>query len=293
MNALQTTGVKITDTRPGANNRVNCRIQIDQALNNIPDRQTILPVAYAEGQSINNCGQIVGTEYAVAENGGMFMTDTTGALTYLSYGNYSTLAFNINDIGEVYGYYCCDPLGWNRGFKRDAAGNFSTVDNPLSYELFGSNDLGDIVGQYWTEYPPAQAASPFVFKNGQTYTISNILPLNINNMRRWTGIGPSANNIGVVVDEYGTQTTFGFSGAQSVRPYSINESGWIVGCWEDASNNWHGFIRTPNEVLSSYDYPDAYGTCLYGINDSGQMVGSRWDIVPNGVSSKPFVDLSW
>src|SRR5919106_4265701 len=63
LNALQTTGFKITDTRAGANNRVNCRIQIDQALDNIPDKLVTLNIPESVAYGINNCGQIVGTRY--------------------------------------------------------------------------------------------------------------------------------------------------------------------------------------------------------------------------------------
>jgi probable HAF family extracellular repeat protein len=74
-----------------------------------------------------------------------------------------------------------------------------------------------------------------------------------------------------------------YPGALFSAPNGINDSGQIVGYWEDASGNIHGYLYN-NGVFTSLDYPAAASTEAVGINNSGVISG--WyvttDDVPQG-----------
>lgn len=121
LNALQTTGKKITDTRQGANNRVNCLIQIDQALPHLPQDLIASTPFQASANGINNCGQIVGIDWDTYMG---FIWDTSGLYNAITYDENQVEeggwldyveATGINNKGEVTGYYCCGYWG-DRGF---------------------------------------------------------------------------------------------------------------------------------------------------------------------------------
>lgn len=112
---------------------------------------------YAQGTyawSINTEGAIVG--YYVDSNGAHGFLDQNGVFTTLDdpNANYGTYALSINNLGEVAGYYV-DNSGVNgltyHGFLYN--GSFTTVDDPDAIaagatEIYGINDLGQIVGEY-------------------------------------------------------------------------------------------------------------------------------------------------
>ena len=74
-----------------------------------------------------------------------------------------------------------------------------------------------------------------------------------------------------------------YPGALFSAPNGVNNSGEIVGYWEDASGNIHGYLYH-NGVYTSLDYPGAASTEAVGINNSGIISG--WyvttDDVPQG-----------
>jgi len=153
LNALQTTGVKITDTRSGANNRVHCRIQVDDALDNIPvDAFTTLDIPESKASGINNCGEIVGTEYV---NWTGFISDTLGSYAPIVYDGPledegwvdATEATAINNKGEVHAWYCCGTFG-DRSFLWNPSGQDVPTNYPNTYstDVYGNNDAGDLAG---------------------------------------------------------------------------------------------------------------------------------------------------
>lgn len=296
LNALQSTGVKITDTRSGANNRVHCRIQIDQALNKIPDPFVTLPITRGIAYGINNCGQIVGEEQ-VGWSG--FLTDTA-AITSTSIvypgplepeGWYdSTEATAINNQGVIHGNYCCGYWG-DRGIVRPLVGTIVTVDTPNTNNIYGSNDSGDLVGIHWVG-PPGQAAN-FKYVNGVTTILTDLAPpLDINNMKRIVGEGPfDLGYPGVIMDENGAITHVYPPGATATMLSGINESGHIVGCYKDSSAAWHAFLRYPDGTLQNINVPaSATSSCALGINDSNQIVGYYLGTAWGSYSA--FVDLA-
>lgn len=291
LNALQTTGVKITDTRTGANNRVNCRIQIDDAVNNIPDSIVTLPVPEAVAYGINNCGQIVGTEYV---NWTGFLADTMGTVQSIVYDGpieaggfyYLTETTAINNKGEVHGYYCCDYYGdgsymWNPS-GQDVPANYP---NSYSTDVYGNNDAGDLVGNAATD----SFWGGFKRFSGNFSEVTVGGPIDINNMRRMVGVYDDEN--GFLTDENGNLVaTFQPTGSTWTYPMNINESGQIVGHYMDSGWNWHGFIRKPDGTITTVDIAGATDTGFLGINDSGQIVGYYVD---SQGSYYGFVDLRW
>jgi hypothetical protein len=292
LNALQTTGLKIADTRAGANTRVNCRIQIDQALDNISDKLFTLPIPESVTYGINNCGQIVGTEY-VASSG--FITDTKNSYTSVIYngpiepgGFYdSTEATAINNKGEVHGYYCCGFFG-NQGFKRTPTGTITEVNTPDTNDIYGTNDVGNLVGTYWVGQPGH--VENFIYFAGNTTALTEIAPTDINNRWSYIGVGGSSGLSGTVLDLTGTwpQAFFDPAGSQWTVPFGINESRHIVGCYL-VGGTWRSFLRYPDSTIVDISFPGATSSCAYGINDSNQIVGSYEDAGGNIYS---YVDLS-
>jgi len=70
--------------------------------------------------------------------------------------------------------------------------------------------------------------------------------------------------------------TFEVPGATSTNARGINNRGWIVGDFVDASRRRHGFVYD-RRGFTPLDYPGAVSTIAYKINDAGQIVGSYTD----------------
>ena len=74
-----------------------------------------------------------------------------------------------------------------------------------------------------------------------------------------------------------------YPGALFSAPNGVNDRGQVVGYWDDASGNIHGYLYS-NGVYTSLDYPGAASTEAVGINNSGIISG--WyvttDDVPQG-----------
>jgi len=65
-------------------------------------------------------------------------------------------------------------------------------------------------------------------------------------------------------------------------PQGINVSGAITGSYQDTSNVFHGFLRSPDGKFTSFEVPDAdtspyNGTTPSSINDLGAITGSYYD----------------
>jgi uncharacterized membrane protein len=73
------------------------------------------------------------------------------------------------------------------------------------------------------------------------------------------------------LDTGGSFTTIDFPGGGDTNPIGINNSGQIVGYYDDASGI-HGFLDTAGS-FTTIDFPGAYRTFAEGINNSGQIVG--------------------
>lgn len=224
-------------------------------------------------KEINNQGQIVGR----------FFKPGTGVHGYLlSSGIFSqidvpfpngikTKARGINDAGMIVGTYIdttTTPLSGSheRGFLRDADGNFSTIDFPGVTFTHASkiNDPGQIVGAYLDS---SLHAHGFLLSGGTFSTID--VPFASETIL--TGINNSGKIVGVYTDATNTIHSFldmGGSFMEIVLPgglrntggallidfyvqvgqpgvESINDRSQITGSFMAGDGSIHGFIGTP------------------------------------------------
>jgi uncharacterized membrane protein len=124
-------------------------------------------------------------------------------------GSANTVAYGVNDAGEIVGYYSNDEVTFH-GFTL-IGGTFSTVDYPGATDtyLYGINNKGQIVGAWDTGA---------VDKYGNPLTQGFLL-------------------------DSGTFTSFDspFAGVNSTWAYGINDKGAIVGQTIDANDFFLGF----------------------------------------------------
>src|SRR5215467_646140 len=75
-----------------------------------------------------------------------------------------------------------------------------------------------------------------------------------------------------VADVQYSFTTIDVPGAINTQAFGINDSGQIVGFFDDALGG-HGFVLDTGGNFTTIDVPGASSTRAFGINDSGQIVG--------------------
>jgi len=170
--------------------------------------------------------------------------------------NYGTFGRVINQSGAVVGNLPVDAFGTNsignRAFLRDASGLLTTFDAPGATDSTyagGINSAGTITGD-------------FVDATGDH---------------------------GFTRDSSGAFTTFNVSTAGTLNTVgvSINDQGAIAGYYVDASGLFHGLLRAPSGVITTFDAPGSVGTTTTGtiansINGVGALTGHYSDV--NGVN---------
>lgn len=72
-----------------------------------------------------------------------------------------------------------------------------------------------------------------------------------------------------------TYVDINFPGADSTTPTGVNDSGKVVGYWQDNNNNLHGF-SWDGANYTNVDYPGASDTEALGINNAGEISGVYW-----------------
>ena len=72
-------------------------------------------------------------------------------------------------------------------------------------------------------------------------------------------------------------TTIDPAGSSATFAQGINNSGQIVGNFNDAQNVSHGFLRSSAGTYTTFDYPGATGTYAADINSAGQIIGTYTD----------------
>jgi pimeloyl-ACP methyl ester carboxylesterase len=142
-----------------------------------------------------------------------------------------TVAAGINDLGVVVGRYRHPPSSDPMSAFQYSDGNFSTIDFPgacCGNEALGINNSGVVVGDY----------NDNVFIHG--YILAN-----------------------------GNYSTLDFPGAVVTIPFAINNHGTIVGQYQNADFSFHGFIY--NGQFTTFDCPSG-GAAIAAINDQGDKV---------------------
>jgi probable HAF family extracellular repeat protein len=170
----------------------------------------------------------------------------------------NTRAYDINDSGQITGFF--GNASGNHGFVY-SGGSYASLSDPSApndTEAFGINANELIVGDY------AGASHAFVF-NPHIATFTTL-------------DDPSATG--------------------GTTAYGINDSGLIVGTYRTGGGAHHGFLYFPNNggTYVTLDHPlavngTAVGTDVYGINNSGQLVGTYYDanLKPHGFALFDFL----
>jgi uncharacterized membrane protein len=199
---------------------------------------------------------------------------------------------DINNRGEIVGFYNDDQGSTTTGFLRSRNGRFKDVNVPgsLATGPLRVNDRQQVVGIY----VDAESVHGFLWDDGDFETIdvpgaTATLVLGINNRGQMVGSyvdtdgayhGFLRNTEGAITalpEAPGADPTMG-----GTQPVSINERGQIVGLAYDARGGGRGFLYTRG-VFNSIEAPGAATyTRALDINNHGQIVGD-YDTEPSGV----------
>lgn len=236
--------------------------------------------------AINNNGDVVG--YNNTTVNGQYVTTgfertATGTITSVvdpnSNDSYDQ-ANGINNKGEIVGDYLYSN-GSATFFQSytDIGGAFTTysVDANQSTKVFGVNDDGYFVGQYYT----GSVYHGFVDVAGAIIDIDvpsadYTYPESINNAGKITGLyAKDATYRGFLANEKGrVLESLNYPGAYYSIPGGINNHSVVAGYYlqSNGSTVWRGFTYEGG-VYTAFNIPGAASTVPFGINDSGQIAG--------------------
>jgi probable HAF family extracellular repeat protein len=154
-----------------------------------------------------------------------------------------TDAFGINNRGSIVGRFV-DDTGVIHGWLRRSS-TYRQIDVPGALDTvpFGVNDREQVVGG-WDTDPNAVVFHGFLLERGKV--INYDVPVEIGN---------------------------------ATQLNRISDLGDIVGLFQDNSATFHGFVLQGGlgGRFVQIDYPGATQTHVWGINNSGQMVGKYTD----------------
>lgn len=251
-------------------------------------------------------------------NGTITEFDAPGAPT--TTGHRGTIPTSINTAGEIAGFIK-DAGNVRHGFLRAANGTVTTFDVAAAGTAAQQGTQGPVVidsagiiaGNYLdsnmlrhgfvraadgtiTSFDPPGAAK---YTGGvKDICCGGTLPMSIDTAGDVAGGFTDANGVAhgfVRAASDGTISTYdapnaGTSGASPVPPgtiaTSVNTSGVITGAYKDANGVAHGFLRSSDGTIASFDDPDAgtsgiapapSGTYGMSISDSGVVAGSYSD----------------
>ena len=249
-------------------------------------------------------GQVVGVSYTDGawSDGTSFTatsgtTSSIGGTTPIVYGTISTVAFAINNLGQVVGYYRNLPTDIGRGFLYTPGQGFTNFDfaGAMWTELYSINDAGWILGAYaMSDFVPhcvlykPPYTSPVLFDDpgGSCFSTS------VNGIGQITGAyptDPSETAFVPFVNDAQGATPGNAANYQALStpsaytfPQGINNNGIVTG--EDA-NLIAGFFLDPR-YSSSYatvSIPNTSETTLLGLNDSVQAAGWVYTTQSQGI----------
>lgn len=238
---------------------------------------------------INNKGYVVGYYSDSNGDGQSFLRDPSGTLSSIDVpGAIYTLAEGINDAGVISGTYSTG-LGTTSGFIRTSTGNFISFNLPgesrPETEGFGINNNNEVV-----TYSQSSGVAAVRSSDGSVFSDTTIPGANFTSAR---GINDSGQTVGGAVGGVFSVTvpylmqpdhlTYSLLSVPRVTgdavAFDINNVGDIVGLGEDSTGQF-GFLRHNDGSYDIIQVPGGRSTNIYGINDSGEIVGSFRD--PNG-----------
>ncbi len=228
------------------------------------------------GWGVSPTGDIVGAFFEEAggdEAGAEGFIDISNTVTILNFPNaFFTVWHGLDKTGTLIGEAGVNGIS---GVIRSATGTFTAYDYPgATYTRFtGINGKGVISGNYYNG-----DFHGLIYKSGHVTVFnypgaSDTACTAINNSGEVAGNYTTA---GVTHAYYlvgSTATSFDVSGATYTDARAINDNGVIAGFWIDSANTNHGFIRSKTGVITKVNYPSAYGTKIFGLNDKGEISG--------------------
>ena len=237
---------------------------------------------------------------------GLQLEAGAGAATFVTFdppGSTATTPSEITPDGLIIGYYT-NASGVQHGFMRTPDGTITTFDPPDSTLTTPTsiNPDGEIAGAYCDTAACASSfgvgARGFVRHRKGTFVAfaapaGQILPTIYNPggpppdltpagaiAGTYSVLGPPFTEHGFVRHRNGTIKTIDVPGATLTEVLAINPSGTIVGDYDTPTLSFAGFIRTPDEKVTTITIP---GSCpgntipVGGINPAGEVAGDYSD----------------
>ncbi len=205
-------------------------------------------------------------------------------------GSVQTQVVGINNTGTTVGFWSNTNTGTDANFGfTDVGGTFTNVNDPSTptsglpvNQLLGVNDNEMAAGFYvdaggnpqgYLYDIATQTFTPITVSGADNSTVTGI-----NNAGVISGFYNNGTSDVGFIDNSGTFTFFQAFG-DSTQFFGINNTGYAVGTYQDASGQFHGVLyNIATQSFQSIDDPfaaagDGNGTTLNGINDQDQLVG--------------------
>jgi hypothetical protein len=240
--------------------------------------------------AISNDGRIVGIFFDGFLRPWGFRVGTSGHFSPpLVYpGSSQTVVTGVNTAVVACGYYSN-----SHGFFYDQH-TFTRYDYPGAAftTIQGENDAGDFVGTYQMALGQPLVGFINVGGNVTSFRVDGAfftIPTGVNNGGEVVGYYTNShefNTHGFYRSVDGTLTfPLDYPNARSTTLYGINDSGTVIGTWEDLSGLSgfnHGLILQFPDLFTSFDVPGATNTYGRGVNNEGEIVGSYIDSSGDG-----------
>jgi hypothetical protein len=193
---------------------------------------------------MNSSATVIGVYSGASSSQAFFRTKNGMVLLFTVPGSSFVYPESINDAGQITGFYLFNGSydGGVGGFVRQSDGTVSTFVSSGGIVPLAINQAGTTTGWY---APPTGSFAPFVYPSG------------------------------------GEITHFRVPGTLVSAVMNINAGGVIAGSYTTMDNTnpeapetiTHGFLRTPEGAIASFDAPGARDTALTAINTANVTTG--------------------
>jgi probable HAF family extracellular repeat protein len=266
---------------------------------------------------INDSGEIVGSFGGPSSGGQGFIyngTDGTGYTTLqdpLASANYGSIAFAIDNSGQVLGAYY-DGNDDVHGFVYNTNGTYTDITDPLAAEnasgggVYGTqpeafNNAGEVVGYYVDAsggihgfiYNPASSGNPYTTLDDPS-AVNGTVALGINDAGEVVGYYFDGNgNTQVFTYSNGVYTDVNdpsFADLGDIQDLAINNAGQIVGTYNDDSGGLQGFLADPltaaaTLLIGAGDTLTFSGVTISGNATTGTMMTDNGTLAFTGPST--------
>ncbi|HYZ24422.1 MAG TPA: hypothetical protein VE690_19900 [Rhodopila sp.] len=159
---------------------------------------------------------------------------------------------------------------------------------PITEQFLGINDANFAVG-FYTDAHGQNHGFAYDVKNQNFYSVgpssfSNVTVAAINDKFDIAGFGTyNGKTVGFVEDSHGHTTVLnGPAGASNVQALGVNDNNEVVGSYQDAAGNTHGFLYELDKGrYTTIDAGAKTETVINGLNDKDEIVGFYMDAAGN------------